>query len=175
MRESNRYSAISTINHWVTALLVTAMLVLGFTAGAASEDRIEDYVLGVHIALGFFVLIFVIWRVLFRLYEGFPPNSGKTRFERRLAYFTHRAILVLLALQVATGPLYLFTEGECMDVFGWFSFCLPLASLSLLHEPMEWLHVVTGIYLLPALLLLHFLGAVKHYATGAGRATPADL
>lgn len=147
------------------------MLAPGLTAGAAPSEAIGDYVLGVHISLGFFVFIFVAWRVLFRLYEGFPRNVGNTAFERRAAYITHRAILILLVVQVATGPLYLFTENECMHVFGWFSVCLPLESLSIIHGPAEWLHKSIGIYVLPALLLLHFIGAIRHFST---RATSVD-
>ncbi|MGM0412090.1 MAG: cytochrome b [Pseudomonadota bacterium] len=175
MSESDRYSAISTINHWVTALLVVVMLALGFAATGAPSEAVEDYVLGVHVSLGFFVLLFVVWRVLFRLYEGFPENIGKTSVERWTAYVVHRLILTLLVVQVATGPLYLFTEDACMDVFGWFSVCLPLGGLSVIHEPMEWLHVYIGIYVLPAVLLLHFAGAIVHYARRGKQETPTGM
>lgn len=113
--------------------------------------------------------------MIFRLYEGFPENIGTSALERWTAYIAHRAILVLLTLQVATGPLYLFTENECMNVFGWFSVCVPLEGLSFIHEPMEWLHVNIGIYVLPALLILHFLGAIRHYAGRGKQKTPSDL
>lgn len=175
MSDQGRYSSISTINHWVTALLVVAMLTLGLAAGMAPTDDIEDYVLGVHISLGFFALIFIAWRVVYRLYEGFPENIEKTAAERWAAYIAHRAILILLAVMVVTGPLYLFTENECMNVFGWFSVCLPLESLSIIHEPAELAHVVTGIYILPALLVLHFIGAVRHYVNRKQVETPADM
>ena len=175
MRNAQRYSPTSTINHWITALLVILMLALGFTAGAAPSDAIEDYVMGIHISVGFFVFFFVIWRVLFRLYEGFPENVEHSAAERWIAFVVHRAILLLLVLQVVTGPMYLFTEDECMDVFGWFSVCVPLESLSLIHEPMEWIHLGIGIYLLPALLLLHFIGAVRHYTRTRGQESPLDM
>jgi cytochrome b561 len=175
MKNHTRYSAISTINHWVTALLVVVMLTLGYAVAAAPSEMIEDYVLGIHISLGFFVFLFVTWRVIFRLYEGFPENVGETTWERWIAYVTHRVILLLLVLMVVTGPMYLFTENECVNVFNWFSVCLPLESLSVIHEPMEWLHVNTGIYVLPALLVLHFIGAIRHYAVRGKQETPSDL
>ena len=175
MSNQHRYSAIATINHWVTALVVVVMLTLGFTVAAAPSETIEDYVLGIHISLGFFVFLFVAWRVIFRLYEGFPENVGKTALERWTAYVVHRAILLLLALMVITGPMYLFTENECVNVFNWFSICVPLESLSVIHEPMEWLHVNIGIYLLPALLVLHFIGAIRHYLNSGEQETPADM
>lgn len=175
MSNQHRYSAISTINHWVTALLVVVMLALGYAVAAAPSETIEDYVLGIHISLGFFVFLFVAWRVIFRLYEGFPDNTGETVLERWAAYVVHRAILVLLALMAVTGPMYLFTENECVNVFNWFSVCVPLESLSVIHEPMEWLHVNTGIYFLPALLVLHFIGAIRHYFNSGKREAPADM
>jgi len=113
--------------------------------------------------------------VTFRLYVGFPENIEKSRLERWTAYIVHRAILLLLVLMVLTGPMYLFTENECVNVFGWFSVCIPLESLSFLHELMEWLHINIGIYLLPALLVLHFMGAIRHYATSGKRQMPTDL
>ena len=174
MLQESRYSGISTINHWVTALLVTAMLVLGWTAAGATNEETEHYIMSAHIGLGFFALIFIIWRTAFRLMQGFPENQERTQLERWAAYAVHRLLLVLLVLQVLTGPLYLFTEGEAMSVFGWFSVYIPLEILSVLHEPMEWLHVVTGLYILPALLLVHFLGAFKHFL-GRDQNTPADM
>lgn len=138
-------------------------------------DAVEEYVIAIHISLGFFVVVFVAWRVIFRLYEGFPENVGKTAAERWPAYIIHRAILVLIVLQIITGPMYLFTENECMDVFGWFSVCVPLESLSAIHEPMEWVHVNIGIYILPAFHLLHFIGTIRHYAVSERKEAPSDL
>jgi cytochrome b561 len=175
MSERGRYSGISTINHWVTALLVVVMLALGYAVAAAPSEAIEEYVLGIHISLGFFVFLFVIWRALFRWYEGFPGNIGPTAAERWAAYIMHRAILALLVLQVLTGPLYLWTEDECVDVFGWFSVCIPLESLAVIHEPTEWVHVNFGLYLIPILLGLHFLGAIRHYSTSGKQDVPSDM
>jgi len=163
MDSSRRYSGIATANHWITALLVIAMLALGLAAGYAPDDMIETYILDVHIALGFFVLLFVLWRVGFRLYEGFPPPGGATSLEQRGAGLVHRLLLLALTLQVLTGPLYLFTEGEAMDVFGLFTFYLPLEWLAVIHEPVEEVHVITGVYLLPILLGIHILAGIRHY------------
>jgi cytochrome b561 len=71
--------------------------------------------------------------------------------------------------------MYLFTENECVNVFNWFSVCVPLESLSVIHEPMEWLHVNIGLYLLPALLVLHLVGAIRHYGVRGKQEMPSDL
>lgn len=174
MNNTSRYSGISIVNHWVTALLVIAMLVLGLAAGSAPAEVTEAYVLGVHISLGFFVFLFVLWRTAYRLYEGFPDTTGENRIERVMAYWVHRLLLIFLVLQVFSGPLYLFTENEGINVFGWFTIYLLLESLAVIHESMEWLHVAIGVYLLPIFLAVHFLGAFKHFLT-TDYQTPADL
>jgi len=174
MTRADRYSGLSTINHWVTALLVIAMLTLGFVGGFAPNEETEEYVMGIHVALGFFVFLFVLWRVAYRLIQGFPENVGETAFERTAAYWVHRLLLLVLILQVFSGPLYLFTENEGVNVFGWFTVAIPLESLEVIHEPMEAIHVYTGLYLIPILLVLHFLGALKHYLRDRQH-MPADM
>lgn len=174
MNSEHRYSGMGTINHWIAALLVVVMMVLGLLAYFAPSDEVEDFVLDVHVALGFFVFLFIAWRVAFRLYEGFPPAAELTSVERWIAYFVHRVLLLVIALLVVTGPLYLFTEGEGINVFGWFSVNLDLEFLEVIHEPVEWIHVNLGLYVLPALLVLHFLGALRHYLYRRQN-MPADL
>lgn len=174
MNSQHRYSGMGTINHWIAALLVIVMMVLGLLAYFAPSDEVEEFVLDVHVALGFFTFLFIAWRVAFRLYEGFPPGAELTSAERWIAYFVHRALLLAIAVLVVTGPLYLFTEGEGINVFGWFSVYLPLAFLEVIHEPVEWIHVNLGLYVLPALLVLHFLGALRHYLYKR-QDMPADL
>ena len=63
------------------------------------------------------------------------------------------------------------TEGEGMDVFGWFQFYIPLSSLSAIHEPVEEIHKITGNWILPALIGIHFVGALHHYLVRRGSAT----
>ncbi|WP_341937912.1 cytochrome b [Marinimicrobium sp. C2-29] len=173
MNDTTGYSAISVINHWVTVLLVTAMLVLGLMA-AGAPDSAEGYIMSAHVGLGFFAFWFVLWRVGYRLYQGFPPTQGEVRWQRVAAAWVHRLVLWLLLIQVITGPLYLFTENEGVNVFGWFTVLIPLESLAFLHGPAELFHVYTGLYVLPALLLFHIVGAF-HYFWQRRHLTPAEL
>lgn len=158
-----RYSGIGTINHWLTLILVTVMLALGLVAAAAPNDDIEGFVLWMHVSVGFFVFFFVLWRVFWRLREGFVTPDTERPWESRLAYWVHRLLLLALVTLVLTGPLYLFTVGQPINVFGLFEVGLPLQALGFLHEPAESVHVWIGLYGLPTLLALHVLGAFKHY------------
>lgn len=174
MNAKPRYSGLSTLNHWITALLVVVMWVLGLAAGEA-PDAAEDYIMFIHIALGFFVLWFVLWRIGLRLYEGFPPPDAGSPLERRAASWMHKLLLLVLLVLVLTGPLYLFTEGEGMDVFGWFTFYIPIPASHDVHEAIEEIHKFSGEYLLPILVGLHLLAAAKHWLIDRRTASPSEL
>ncbi len=51
MNKPLHYSGLSKLNHWLTALLVTAMLVLGFAASGAPDDATESYLMSLHLSL----------------------------------------------------------------------------------------------------------------------------
>lgn len=159
MISNTKYTSISVINHWITAILVIIMLTLGYTAAFAPTDFIEDYIIRIHISVGFFAFILVLWRIFFRIIEGFPKNETKS-FKNDISHLNHKLLLFLLLTLVMTGPLYLFTENECVSVFSWFEICIPLEGLPGLHKIVKLFHINIGYYILPALIVLHILGAL---------------
>ncbi len=175
MTRTRHHSAVATINHWITALLVTAMLTLGLLARNSPNDGVEDYVMSAHIGLGFFTLLFVLWRVAWRIKEGFPDSIDGPAWQRGFARTVHVLILVAITGLVITGPLYLFTENEAIDVFGWFAVGLPLGGLEFLHEPAEAIHKFLAVPALIVLLVLHLAGGVLHIFNHRSGRTPADL
>jgi len=165
MRDSNiqsDYSGISALNHWLTALAVVAMWTLGLAAGEAPEVA-EDYIMSIHIGLGFFVLWFVLWRTGWRLAKGFARIDKGSHFERIAAGTMHRLLLLVLLTLIFTGPIYLFTEGEGMEVFGWFTFYIPMPFGHTVHEAAEEVHKFCAGYLLPILIGVHMLAATRHW------------
>jgi len=173
MNIPDRYNGVATLNHWVTALLVTAMWVLGRAASEA-PDAAEDYIIGIHIALGFFVLWFVLWRIGYRVATRASRAQVPNTLQRTAARWMHRLLLLLLLTLVLSGPLYLFTEGESMDVFGWFTFYIPVPASHAVHEAIEEVHTFSGEWLLPLLLGLHILAAALHWL-GRRDTSPSEL
>lgn len=159
MISESKYTSISVMNHWVTAILVIVMLTLGYAAAFAPTEFIEEYIISTHISVGFFAFILILWRIYFRFIEGFPDNEIKS-FKNTISRLNHKLLLFLLLTLVMTGPLYLFTENECVSIFSWFEICIPLEGVPELHKLAKLLHVNIGFYILPALIFLHILGAL---------------
>lgn len=175
MTSNRSHSRIATLNHWVTALLITAMLTLGLLGRSSPSETVEDYVMSAHVGLGFFTLLFVFWRVAWRIKEGFPDTVAGPTWQRRSARAVHVLILVTITGLVITGPLYLFTENEAIDVFGWFSVGLPLGGLEFLHEPAEAVHKFLALPVLVVLLLMHLAGGAVHILRHGNGRTPTEL
>lgn len=157
----SRYTPLSRASHWLSALAITIILTLGFMMVFADSRETKHFAEAAHIAVGFFIFFIVVWRIGLRLFEGFP-NPAQSLLERSARY-VHYALLVVMLLLVISGPLYLFTENEPLSVFGWFNVTLNLRALAALHEPAEEVHKFLGTYLLPALLLLHIAGGIRHF------------
>ena len=51
-----------------------------------------------------------------------------------------------------------------------FTVNLDLTALSIVHEPAEEVHKITGLYVLPVLLVVHIAGAVVTYLSDEGAA-----
>lgn len=160
-----RYSGLSRISHWLSVIFVVVMLTLGYMMFFSTDRGAGAYAEAAHIGVGFFAFWVLLWRTVYRLKMGFPAYKIKsTRHD--VARVIHYLILLALALLIFTGPLYLFTENEGMAVFNWFTINLDLSALSLIHEPLEEVHKITGLYLLPALLVVHIAGAIVTYILG---------
>lgn len=173
MNHQPRYGAISTLNHWITVILVVAMFTLGYSAHEAPREAAR-FLMGAHIGLGFFTFFFIIWRVGFRLYEGFPKSAESNPAFAGIARIVHWLLLLTLLVLVISGPLHIFTGGHELNVFGWFSIASPTGEMEGINDFSGELHEFLASDGLLILLGLHFLGAI-HYFWTRRQATPADM
>ncbi len=158
----NHYSPLARTTHWLSALAIVVILTLGYMMLFAEERAVKQFTEAAHIGVGFFVFWIVLWRVIYRLQQGFP-NPARPEPWRWLSRTIHYLLLVVMLVLVFSGPLYLFTEGEPLNVFGWFTVAIDISSLHSLHEPAEEIHKLLGIYVLPMLLGIHILGGIKQF------------
>lgn len=142
------------------------MLTLGLLGDHAPGDSAENYIMQLHFSFGFFTALFVFWRVAIRIIEGFASYPAhQAVWERWFGRIVHIALLLTLLGLVISGPMYLFTEGEGINVFSWFTLPSPFSGeLETLHETAETIHKTLAVPVLGSLLALHFLGAIRHFA-----------
>jgi cytochrome b561 len=166
----NRYilGKVTVRLHWLVAIVMIVMLVLGAYMALLEAYGIYD----IHKSVGVLVLPLLAVRVWWRLVQGMPAPIGRhANIERSLAKISHWGLLAGSIALPVTGMLYSGASGHGFGIFG-----LTLVpsnyhpSLAgevtpyneLLSRFGETAHEWVG-YSLVALIVLHVAGALKHH------------
>ncbi len=101
-----RYKAIVVWIHWITAAVVVAQVVVGFTfhrfLEQGSPERMEMFAW--HKTLGATILILALVRLAVRLMNPPPPYPANfPKWERFVAVWNHRMFYILLIALPLTG------------------------------------------------------------------------
>ncbi len=158
------YGSVSKLFHWLTALAVISLLIVGWWMGGLDKTLAYKWtVYNVHKLVGLTVLAVTLLRILWLLHCKHPalPHSIPA-IERFAARAVHVALYTVLMLMPLSGWV-MSTAGDHAPTLG--KHALPMPTIALnktvahqwntLHEVLAWVIV--------ALVVLHILGALKHH------------
>lgn len=117
VRERSRHTVLTRALHWLTAILVFTMLIIGFFM----VNSLENYarLVMVHRSLGLLVLVVVLVRIANRLTHRAPALPATVgSIERKLVVATEISLYVLLVLQPLVGWAMVSASGRPIVVFG---------------------------------------------------------
>jgi cytochrome b561 len=159
---SERYTGTAILLHWVIALLVFALIGLGWYMIDIPKGTPErSYFYNLHKSIGLTTLFFILVRVAWRLTHVPPrlPRSLK-RWEVAAATWGHRLLYACLLIMPLSGYI-----ASNFTKFGVKYFGIELPPWGpedkTLYGIFNNIHVITS-YLLVALIALHVGGAFKH-------------
>ncbi|HYC94358.1 MAG TPA: cytochrome b/b6 domain-containing protein [Sphingomicrobium sp.] len=99
-----RYKAIVVWIHWITAVVVVAQVVIGFTFHEMERGPARAELFAWHKTIGATILILALVRLAVRLMNPPPPYpSDFPKWERFLAVWNHRLFYILLIALPLTG------------------------------------------------------------------------
>ena len=158
----NTYGLISRFNHWIVAAAMIGMLLSGLVMAYGPFARETVFaILGWHKAIGVLVLVYGLWRIVWRVAQGFVEEASvMPRWQAIAAKAAHWGLLATVLAMPLSGLLMSLYHGHDVDVFG-----LVIPG----QEKIEWLASaaeVTHHYAawgLVGLLGLHIGGALKHH------------
>ena len=161
-KTSAAYGSLSRLNHWLGALVFSGMIIVGFIL---SYDVLSRETAGpirdLHKATGTLVLLFALWRVSWRLVQGFPPPvPGVPAWQELASRLVHWGMLAALLIMPLSGVLMSLIGGRPIDIYG--LFLIPPFAEN--REAAGLLRQVHGYaaYALAGLIALHILAALKH-------------
>lgn len=162
-KTEEEYSAVSKALHWATALLIFGLVLVGLFMGdlPASPEKFQIY--GLHKSFGLVVLIFVIFRLLWRFISP-APDALKTQahWEHLLAKIV-QFVLYLLMLGLPLSGVLMSNAGGHPVVFFGIDVPVLIEKDKAVFNIMREAHEVFAFGLLTA-LGLHIAGAFKHFA-----------
>ena len=158
------WGSVSQLLHWVIALLILALGVVGLTMGELPKTPKYFWVYTAHKSIGITVLALVLFRLGWRLYAGAPKQvPGVPSWQERIASATHVLLYVLMFAIPLSGWLYDSASG--LRPFRWFG----LVDVPKLSGPDPQVVVVShalheyGFWLLIAVVLAHAGAAFYHH------------
>lgn len=155
----DRFAVRSRILHWLTAVLVFAAILIGFTM----VNSLGSYaaLLAVHMTIGATILVVVIVRIVNR-FTAKPPNWPPTvgRLEGRIISISERLMYLLLVAQPLIGWAMVSATGRSAVVFGF-----PLPRIAPFDDglffALRQTHSVVA-YLLVIVIAAHVSGVLLH-------------
>jgi len=122
-----RYGAIPQGVHWLTAIFVAAGWLIGQLADFPSPKSPPDFWLLTHIALGQCVVVLLLFRLAWRLFNP-PPPYESTPLGRVVAWaarLSHVALYALLLAVPAMGAVAELKRAGLLPVFGFWQLASP--------------------------------------------------
>lgn len=162
MKDSaNGYSGLSIALHWLGAIAVIAVFLLGATADdQPTEDQRREFI-GLHISLAMSVYLLLVARILWRVFNTRPEQPRQAGVFMFLAYWVPVVLLICMAINLISGPFLVWTQGYPINVFGLFGIPSPTGEIKVLHDVFEVTHSISAQVFFVA-VILHILGVFKH-------------
>lgn len=154
----NGYGTIAILLHW------TAAIAIAYLWWTAPDDHGGRLVVSdaSHIALGSGLGLLLLARIFWRLASTSPKPLSTNAALNTVASLVKIGLLLDILLIIGTGLLTVWFKGGTVSLFG----VVPLPNLVGIHAdlegPVRGLHSLSTNLILPALVGLHLLGALKH-------------
>lgn len=159
---SLRFGMVAISLHWLMALLIVMMIVIGLTMVRLPVGLSKLKLFGWHKEWGMVILMLATVRLSWRIININPTLNPFPRWERITATCVHRLFYFFMFALPITGWLITSAADLRISFFGWFllpNLIAPSETFRLLFSDVhEWLA-----YSLIAMFCLHVMAAFKHH------------
>lgn len=162
-KTSAAYGGLSRLNHWLGALLFSGVILVGLYlaySGVEGEERAP--IMAMHRATGTVLLLFALWRVWWRIRQGFPaPVAGVPAWQVSASRVAHWGLIFcMLAMPLSGVFLMSLLGGRPINIYGLFTIP-PIMDIQGIRPIGRQIHGLVA-YAFIALIGLHILATLKH-------------
>lgn len=158
-----RYGPVTRVLHWTVAVLVIALLWLGwYMVDISYYDAWYNKSLNWHKALGMVALVAGAVNLCWAMGTRAPaPVASMVAWERMATRAMHGMLFAMMVAIPVTGYIVSTSAGAGVGVFGWFEIPALLPANEGLRDVAITLHFYLA-YITAALVLVHAGAALKH-------------
>jgi cytochrome b561 len=156
------WGTVSQLFHWGMALLITTVMVLGWTAREWWDDHVAHALFIWHKSIGVLVLGLVIARICWRVWDRRPELPLMLPLTRLLLRLTHMSLYALMFALPLSGWMINSAADLEFLVLGWFPLPAIVPVDKLLEEIAKNLHLVL-FWVFFMLLVIHVGAALHHH------------
>lgn len=158
--KEDHYGSVAVIIHWLSALLITALLVSGFRAANTLDPTVKAQILRIHAPIAVAVLLLTLARIAWWWFADEKPGSlaGTPKWQDHIARAVHLAFYIVILGMAASGIGMFILSGAGETVIGGGAGELPDFWKFKPRTP----HGI-GARVLVALLVLHAGAALHHH------------
>lgn len=157
------YNKLSRLNHWSVGFLFITMLIVGLILEYAQLSKADSFtLLKFHKATGVLLFLWGLWRVGYRLIQGFAkPVSIVAKWQQVASKAVHYLLLLAVVMMPLSGLVMALFSGYPTEVFGLIT--IPsidkIESITMTARSVhKWVA-----YVFIAALILHIGAALKHH------------
>lgn len=160
----DRYGLVSVILHWLIAISIIGLYLLGsYIVDLSYYDPAYKTLPALHKALGVILFALVLARILWTFANPRPAPAGKaTELQVQAAKRVHQLLYILMLVIPISGYLISTADGRPVDLFGLITLPALELGVALQEELAGTLHLWSA-NLLIAMVTLHALAALKHH------------
>jgi cytochrome b561 len=154
----DRYGAVAIAVHWLSALAIALLLVLGFMAASAEDPARKAALLRFHVPLGALTLLLTLFRIGWLFVDRRPARLPDMPSWQGVAEsVTHFGLYALVVLVGVSGVGLVVLSGAAAPLF--FGAPRPLPDF---QTYVPFIVHATGAFILIGLIALHIAAALYH-------------
>lgn len=154
----NRYGSVAICFHWISAVIVLALIVLGFRAANTGDLTLKASILRLHVPLGGLILVLTVLRLCWRMADRRPHDvAGTPAWQAITARAVHGLLYLTLVVMGVSGIAMIAMSGAAAVLFEGSSARLPNFWDYVPRIP----HGISA-FVLIALIALHIAAALYH-------------
>ena len=159
----NSFGSIAKTFHWIIALFIICMLAVGFIMADMEPSPAKMMLYGLHKSTGVLILLLVILRFTWRLWNLTPQMPGSlVPWHHRLAKLSPLALYSLMFLMPLSGIALSQAAGYPINVYNIFTLPTLLFKNSDLSKTAALIHKY-GAFAFIGILILHISAGFYHH------------